>query len=94
MVVKQVHVADVLAGAAAYLGCGSVGLPVEADFHRDMGAVIQKLTVGRIWPTTEVTPKGLGTDIQVRGETEARIGKEIMDRVYFDSDGRPKRRLK
>ena len=47
-VVKQVQVADILAGATAYLGYGSVGLPVESDFHRDIGAVIQKLIVGSI----------------------------------------------
>lgn len=93
-VVKQIQVADVLAGATAYLGCGSAGLPVETDFQRNMDAVIQKLIIGSIWPTPEVTPKGLGTDVQFLGETEERVGMEIMKRVYFDSNGRPKRRSK
>ncbi len=91
---KQVQVADILAGAASYVGIGSIHAKVNHEFLQGVRVSLRsELIAGGIWPTPKVTPSELGTDIDFKGESEARVGAEIAKRIYFDSQGRPKRRM-
>jgi len=89
----QVQVADLLAGASAYLFAGYERVAADSEFHKAVESSLPKeLIYGAIWPAPEVDPEALETDSPFKGETEARIGHEIAKRVYFDDRGKPRRR--
>lgn len=92
---KQIQVADILAGATSYLFGGIAQGPAGREFYQDLKESFRHDLIsmsGSIWPTPEVTPAALGTDIDFKGEDVGRIGEEVLKRIYFDSQGRPRKR--
>jgi hypothetical protein len=90
---KQIQVADILAGAAAYLCIGYAHGTVHREFLEAIRASFRReFLIGGIWPSPEVKPSKLGTDSVFKGENESRLGAEILKRIYVDSQGRPRRR--
>lgn len=61
--VRQLQVADVVAGASAYWAAGLAGAHVDTDFWKDLDACkVRDLIIGTIWPSHDVTPEALGTE--------------------------------
>lgn len=61
--VKQLQVADVVAGATAYWARGFTGGIADKDFCEKLESLgIRSLVTGCLWPSADVTPKELGTE--------------------------------
>ena len=92
---NQIQVADILAGAASYMFSGIAQGIAGSEFYKEIrGSFRTELLSesGTIWPSPEVTPEALGTDIDFRGEDVGRVGAEILKRIYIDSRGKPRKR--
>ncbi len=62
-VVKQLQLADVIAGASAYWARGFTQPDVDKEFCEKLEEHgIRDLVIGCIWPSAEVTPQELGTE--------------------------------
>lgn len=60
--VLQVQIADIVAGAYAYLANGRAGLDVDEALFEDLHkSKLDQLVAGAVWPDTAVTPEELGT---------------------------------
>lgn len=61
--VKQLQIADVIAGTTAYWARRLVGEHVDKRFCDQVEAHgIRSLVIGCLWPSADVTPKALGTE--------------------------------
>jgi hypothetical protein len=61
--IRQLQVADIIAGASAYWAVGLAGANVDRDFHKDLDTGgLRNLIINAIWPSSDVTPKELGTE--------------------------------
>lgn len=61
--VKQLQVADVIAGTSAYWARGFTGANADRDFcERLEEHGIRSLVIGCLWPSADVTPQELGTE--------------------------------
>ena len=59
---KQLQICDILAGLASVYAQTLCGFSEDSDFTDNLvEAGIEKLVVGGIWPSTDVTPEELGT---------------------------------
>ena len=61
--IRQLQVADIIAGASAYWGAGLAGANVDNNFHKDLDTGgLRSLIINAIWPSSDMTPKELGTE--------------------------------
>jgi hypothetical protein len=61
--VKQLQIADVIAGASTYWARGFTGAKADRYFSDQLEEHgIRSLVIGCIWPSADVTPKDLGTE--------------------------------
>lgn len=61
--VKQLQIADVIAGASVYWACGFTEANADRDFCEKLeGHGIKSLVIGCLWPSADVTPQELGTE--------------------------------
>lgn len=61
--IKQLQVADVIAGASAYWARGFTGVKAGRDFCGSLEECgIRNLVIGCLWPSADVTPQELGTE--------------------------------
>lgn len=61
--VKQLQVADVIAGASVYWARGFIEANIDRDFCEKLeGHGIRSLVIGCLWPSADVTPQELGTE--------------------------------
>lgn len=61
--IKQLQVADVIAGASAYWARGFTEVKADRDFCESLEEYgIRSLVIGCLWPSADVTPQELGTE--------------------------------
>ena len=61
-IVRQVQIADVVVGAAAYWAAGFINAPQKDDFCQKIDVSgIRDLIISAIWPSTDIHPDDLGT---------------------------------
>jgi len=61
--VKQLQIADIIAGASTYWARGLAGAKADSYFCDQLEQHgIRGLVIGCIWPSADVTPKDLGTE--------------------------------
>ncbi len=59
----RLQVVDLVASAGTYWMAGLIAVPSEKEFWETIGAgPVQKLVLDAVWPTPEVSPKGLDTE--------------------------------
>jgi len=85
-VIKQLQIADVIAGSSAYWGCSFADAKIDQEFCRELEECgIRNLAIGCIWPSADVTPKELKTE-EIGGINVIDYIVELISRQERKSD--------